>query len=145
VGRNAALAFVIGGVLTDYNDARADTQREVDAAGTIYGFAPGIPESTQSTWKRDSKNYASLVINQDWPLIQNSSLGSWWFTLSRSPPATAFVGGHAGGSAGLCGMLALLDPTSTARWAAAGASSCRSVGCLRRCGVTRAARCALSQ
>jgi hypothetical protein len=73
------LAFVIAGVLTDYDDARADTQREADATGAIYGFAHGIPEPTQTTWKRDCRNYATLVINQDWPLMQKqqSSDAAW--------------------------------------------------------------------
>jgi hypothetical protein len=33
----------------------------------------GIPEPTQSTWKRDSKNYVSLVINQDWSLMRETA------------------------------------------------------------------------
>jgi hypothetical protein len=51
----------------------------VDAVGAVYGFARGIPEPAQSVWKRDSRNYATLVIEQDWPLMQHqqSSEAAW--------------------------------------------------------------------
>ncbi|MGH3869652.1 MAG: hypothetical protein ACRDQ4_26830 [Pseudonocardiaceae bacterium] len=73
------LAFVIGSVLEDFNQARSDTQQEANALGAIYGFAHGIPEPTQSMWKRDSRNYTTLVIDQDWPLMnhQQSSEAAW--------------------------------------------------------------------
>lgn len=136
--------FQIIGVLVVAALVAADTQREANAAGTIYGFAHGIPGPTQSTWKRDSKNYASLVINQDWPLIQNSSLGSWWLPCRVRLRLQLSVG--------TCGRLswAMWDagaagPDVDRSLGAGDTSSCRSVGCLRRCGVTRAARCALCQ
>ena len=59
------LAFVIAGVLSDYDNARSDAQSEANALGAIYGFAHGIPEPTQETWKRDSRDYARLVIEKD--------------------------------------------------------------------------------
>jgi hypothetical protein len=73
------LAFVIGSVLEDFNQAASDTQLEANALGAIYGFAHGIPEPTQSIWKRDSRNYTTLVIDQDWPLMnhQQSSEAAW--------------------------------------------------------------------
>ena len=73
------LAFVIASVLEDYDKARSDAQEEANALGAVYGFAHGIPEPAQSTWKRDSRNYTTLVINQDWPLMhhQQSSEAAW--------------------------------------------------------------------
>jgi hypothetical protein len=65
------LAFVIGSVLVDYDHARSDAQAEANAIGAIYGFAWGIPEPAQSTWKRNAHRYATLVIDQDWPLMQH--------------------------------------------------------------------------
>lgn len=73
------LAFVIASVLEDYNKARSDTQQEANALGAVYGFAHGIPEPIQSIWKRDSRTYTTLVIDQDWPLMQHqqSSDAAW--------------------------------------------------------------------
>ncbi len=73
------LAFVIAGVLADYDNARSEAQREANALGAIYGFAKGIPEPAQSTWKRGSHDYTALVIEQDWPLMQQqqSSDAAW--------------------------------------------------------------------
>jgi hypothetical protein len=73
------LAFVIASVLTDYDRARSDTQQEANAIGAVYGFARGIPAPAQSIWKRDSRHYATLVIEQDWPLMQHqrSSEAAW--------------------------------------------------------------------
>lgn len=73
------LAFVIASVLEDYDKARSETQQEANALGAVYGFARGIPEPAQAIWKRDSRNYATLVIDQDWPLMnhQQSSEAAW--------------------------------------------------------------------
>jgi hypothetical protein len=73
------LAFVISSVLVDYDHARSEAQREANAIGAIYGFAWGIPEPAQSTWKRDARHYAALVIDQDWPLMhhQQASENAW--------------------------------------------------------------------
>jgi hypothetical protein len=73
------LAFVIASVLVDYDKARSDTQEEANALGAVYGFAHGIPEPAQSIWKRDSRHYTTLVIKQDWPLMnhQQSSEAAW--------------------------------------------------------------------
>lgn len=73
------LAFVIGSVLVDYDHARSEAQREANAIGAIYGFAWGIPETAQSTWKRAARQYAILVINEDWPLMQQqqASENAW--------------------------------------------------------------------
>ena len=73
------LAFVIAGVLDDYNNARSAAQQEANAIGAIYGYAQGISEPARSTWKNDSRHYASLVIDQDWPLMQHqqSSEAVW--------------------------------------------------------------------
>ncbi|MGH3721428.1 MAG: DUF4239 domain-containing protein [Pseudonocardiaceae bacterium] len=73
------LAFVIGSVLVDYDKARSDAQQEANALGAVYGFARGIPEPAQSTWKQDSRNYTVLVIDQDWPLMQHqqASEAAW--------------------------------------------------------------------
>jgi hypothetical protein len=73
------LAFVIASVLSDYDNARSDAQSEANALGAIYGFAHGIPEPAQATWKRDSRDYATLVIEKDWPLMQHqqSSDAAW--------------------------------------------------------------------
>ena len=77
------LAFVIASVLEDYDKARSDTQEEANALGAVYGFAHGIPEPTQSIWKRDSRNYTSLVIDQDWPLMnRQESSGAAWTALN---------------------------------------------------------------
>ena len=73
------LAFVIGSVLVDYDRAYSEAQREANAIGAIYGFAWGIPEPAQSTWKRGARHYAVLVIDQDWPLMQRqqASENAW--------------------------------------------------------------------
>lgn len=73
------LAFVIGSVLVDYDRGRSEAQREANAIGAIYGFAWGIPEPAQSTWKSGARHYATLVIEQDWPLMQNqqASENAW--------------------------------------------------------------------
>jgi hypothetical protein len=73
------LAFVISGVLADYDNARSDEQQEANAIGAIYGYAQGIPEPTKSIWKNGSRRYATLVIDQDWPLMQHqqSSEAAW--------------------------------------------------------------------
>ncbi len=73
------LAFVIGSVLVDYERARSENQQEANARGAIYGFAWGIPEPAQSNWKRDTRDYVTLVIGQDWPLMQRqqSSDAAW--------------------------------------------------------------------
>lgn len=64
------LAFVIAGVLGDYDRASRNTQEEANALGAIYGFGQGISEPAKSTWKQDTRNYAALVVDQDWPLMQ---------------------------------------------------------------------------
>jgi hypothetical protein len=73
------LAFVIATMLTDFDNARSDTQQEANALGAVYGFARGIPEPANSTWKRDAQNYATLVIEQDWPMMQHqqASEAAW--------------------------------------------------------------------
>ncbi|MGH3792940.1 MAG: hypothetical protein ACRDQ9_19515 [Pseudonocardiaceae bacterium] len=73
------LAFVIASVLADYDKARTEAQDEANALGAIYGFAHGIPEPAQSIWKRHSRDYATLVIEQDWLLMQHqqSSETAW--------------------------------------------------------------------
>jgi hypothetical protein len=65
------LAFVISFALEDYDHASSGAQAEANAIGAIYGFAWGIPEPAQSTWKRDARHYVTLVIDQDWPLMQH--------------------------------------------------------------------------
>jgi hypothetical protein len=64
------LAFVIAGVLSDYDRASNNTQEEANSLGAIYGYAKGIPEPDLSRWRSDSRNYAALVVNEDWPLMQ---------------------------------------------------------------------------
>ncbi len=56
-----------------------DAQQEANAIGAVYGFAWGIPEPAQSIWKRDARHYATLVIDQDWPLMQHqqASEAAW--------------------------------------------------------------------
>jgi hypothetical protein len=73
------LAFVIGSVLVDYDHAHSEAQQEANAIGAIYGFAWGIPEPTQSIWKHGARHYATLVIDQDWPLMQHqeASENAW--------------------------------------------------------------------
>lgn len=63
------LAFVIAGVLSDFDEASQTAQDEANAVGAIYGFGQGISEPDKSIWKRDSRNYAKLVVDEDWPLM----------------------------------------------------------------------------
>lgn len=73
------LAFVIAGVLGDYDKASTNTQQEANALGAIYGFAQALPEPAQSIWKSDSRNYAALVVDEEWSLMQRqeSSQSAW--------------------------------------------------------------------
>lgn len=77
------LAFVIAGVLSDYDRASTNTQEEANALGAIYGFGQGISEPAKSTWKGDTRNYAALVVNQDWPLMQNQQASQEAWTALR--------------------------------------------------------------
>lgn len=78
------LAFVIAGVLSDYDKASSNTQEEANALGAIYGFGQGISEPTKSTWKRDSRNYAALVVDRDWPLMQHQQASDQAWTALRT-------------------------------------------------------------
>lgn len=73
------LAFVVAGVMQDFSQAGETTQHEANALGAIYGFAQGISEPSKSLWKHDARDYAALVVDQDWPLMQHqqSSQAAW--------------------------------------------------------------------
>ncbi len=73
------LAFVIAGVLSDFDRASNNAQEEANALGAIYGLGQGISEPAKSTWKSDTRNYASLVVDEDWPLMlnQQASQNAW--------------------------------------------------------------------
>ncbi|MGH3870600.1 MAG: hypothetical protein ACRDSR_03630 [Pseudonocardiaceae bacterium] len=87
------LAFVVGSVLVDYDHARSEAQQEANAIGAIYGYAWGIPEPAQSTWKRGARYYATLVIDQDWPLMnrKQASETAWTALTSLRDDIFAFT------------------------------------------------------
>ncbi len=73
------LAFVIATVLGDYDNASSDAQQEANAIGAVHSLARGLAEPGNSLWKSDAKNYTTLVIDQDWPLMQHhqASKAAW--------------------------------------------------------------------
>ncbi|MFY9808146.1 MAG: hypothetical protein WAK86_12875 [Pseudonocardiaceae bacterium] len=78
------LAFLIATVLSDYDKASSDAQGEANAIGAVHSLARAIPQPTQSLWKSDSKNYTTLVINQDWPLMQHQDASEpAWTALNK--------------------------------------------------------------
>lgn len=63
------LAFVVVVVWQNFHEAGSIAQREVNALVGIYDLTRGLPDPTRSTLQDLTRQYATAVIEQEWPLM----------------------------------------------------------------------------
>lgn len=91
------LGFMVADAMQRFGDARKTVQQEASALGNVYRLAEGLEDSQREKLRTLCKNYATEVVNDEWPKLANrkDSPRAWavykqlWSTCTTYEPATA--------------------------------------------------------
>lgn len=65
------VALVLVSVWEQYSDAETNVRHEADALGNLHRIAEGLPEPSQGTLQAATLEYATTVIDDEWPAMKD--------------------------------------------------------------------------
>jgi Protein of unknown function (DUF4239) len=90
------LGFMVSSAMTKFEEARNNVQQEAGAVGDIFRLASGLPEKDKQKLLSDAYNYVSVVVNEEWPLMEDHKMsdkawnyyGDIWLDCTNLNPQT---------------------------------------------------------
>lgn len=64
------LGFLVAGAMQRFDEARINVQEEAGAVAEVFRSAEGFPESTRIQLQRYCLEYAQIVVDEEWPLME---------------------------------------------------------------------------
>jgi hypothetical protein len=90
------MGFMIYAVWTSYQDANINAEAEANCLVSVFRLADGLPAPQRDQVHQLAREYANIVIDQEWPVMHRGELGiaghntvqQLWTVLLQTRPAT---------------------------------------------------------
>lgn len=77
------MAFMLSGVWTNFQSAETNAGQEANSLVNLFRIADGLPVAQRVQLQQLSRDYASLMVSEEWPAMEHDSLSPAGFRVTQ--------------------------------------------------------------